>query len=154
MYLLDNISGLIIFILFIITRAMMDRSKGMAKKPGTKAKRPAPVTAPKPTRTQPALPAKPRSIATAPPYKTQDLAYDAKPYMEGVGYGLRSEPETPGITSVLAPAPEQEQAVLIEAVITPDKQDYTLTNEDLRRAVIWSEILQKPRFRTRPGYTR
>lgn len=126
----------------------------MAKKPGTKAKRPAPVPAPKPARAQAALPAKPRPMAPAPPYTAQESVYDAMPYMEGVGYELRSEPETAGIRLALESALEQEQAVSIETVSTPDIQDYALTNEDLRKAVIWSEILQKPRFRTRPGYTR
>lgn len=137
----ENIFGLIIFILFVIARAMADRSKGMAKKPGTTAKPPKLVTMPKPAGTQAAPPAKPRRAVPSPQPQVEKTAYGSIPYMEELRYELRSEPET-------------EQTIFVQPEITSELQDYTLTNEDLKRAVIWSEILQKPRFRTRLRYSR
>jgi len=156
---LENIVGIIFFILFIVVRAMADRKKGMAGKPGGKKKQPAAV--PGRTGTRQAGPAKTgtgyaqlereplRKRAEPVSAKTKVVARPVPVLAEGESYyDSQSQPEgiKPEADKGLTGGAQQDLSLSV--------QEYVLTNEDLRKAVIWSEILQKPRFRARPRYLR
>lgn len=183
---MEDLLGIIIFVVFIALRVMGDRKKGMKKEPGQKsaptaaeqrraAARPQPPRAQKPGRPAAAPPPKPTEKPAAvrkvpgpvtakgsmKPFshglpKLAPLGegmseydklvpqegvsdYDSLPPMEGID-PCHDSPET----LVLPPSDLEESETIAPVFVDPD---------DVRKAVIWSEILQKPRFKNRyPGY--
>lgn len=150
---MEELLGIIIFIFFVLMRAMADRKRGMKKEPTKPRTRPAPAQTRQPVRPpvrQPVPQAKParekprpemppfEPVAPLVQYGEGESAYETLPYMEGSSHMEREE-------SAEAPAPSYavEQVAPVRPVLTAD---------DIRKAVIWSEVLQKPRFRT--GYRR
>ena len=149
---MEDILGIIIFILFIITRTMVDRKKGMAKQQVVKKNPPA--AGQKRTVSREDIPVQPRHVSFTRKPAAESLSplsvegkslYESLPYMGGIEPEPESEigKEQAGHTQTLAVLSEPE----------PEQAD-VLTYADLRKAVIWSEILQKPRFRTGLRYLR
>ena len=142
---MENILGLLIFILFIVARAMMDRNRGMSKKPGRK--RP-PAAVPRRTEARESPAAKPRLTPTNPrpdDEKPIPLLVEGESDDDSLPYVVEDKKPWP---------PKREQTVSVQTAVAISEQEYALTIEDLRKAVIWSEILQRPRFRTRLRYLR
>lgn len=159
-----------LFILFIILRTMGDRRRGMDNKPVRKQP---PST---PRRAVPReIPGEMRPVRWPEPVEV-----GAQPEPESVQGWSPPAPESsfegyePTFTERTTTEPlegeeERAQAALSkpsrkgrkdkdrgnpEEELCPaagDETGFGLTREDLRRAVIWSEILQKPRFRKRAG---
>ncbi|MDX9870810.1 MAG: hypothetical protein RBT41_00145 [Clostridia bacterium] len=192
---MEDILGVIIFIVFIALRAMSDRKKGMKKEPDQKnAQQPEPGR----TTTRPLAPPraqKPVRPAAAPVKKAPEKAmparkapepvgasggkkptpslqpatlgegmsmYDRQPRYEGLSDYDRlhplegvSEYDSLPIMEGADPchAPAEIGPVLMIDMPEPEALPLFAGQEDLRRAVIWSEILQKPRFKNKyPGY--
>ena len=126
---MENIFGVIIFILFIVLRAMGDRSKGMKKKAvPPRAKETTPVHAT--VKKQQAI-----AKTAAMPKADTVSSYSALPYMEGY-----ERTDNTGEVQEVAGYEENEQDFV---------HSYGLAAGDLRQAIIWSEILENPRFRKR-----
>lgn len=157
---MEDILGVLIFVIFIVVRVMGDRKKGMKKepaKPQTKpliqtkkvetkktASRGMPVSPIKPTTEKPRLErsalepvfmgAQQREQQATGIQLDEGESYFAKlPVMEGVEKG--NEVENLPILEVEKQA-NQETAFFLGA-------------EDVRKAIVWSEVIQKPRFRTK-----
>ena len=153
---MENIFGIIMFIAFIIIRSMSDRKKGMTRgqktktvdttTPKAKTKSLSPIeragpsrmhraeTKPAPTVQKQVKPDRKGTAPIPPPFATPAVRgegesyYDSMPVMEGTA----SPPKN---------AVPKLQPVAVTAVPT----GAALTHDDLRRAVLWSEILGKPR---------
>lgn len=146
---MEDILGVIIFVVFIVIRAMGDRKKGMRKEPGKPQTKPLIQT--KKTETKKMISSeKPRLERQAlepvfmGTYQSQlpqsglqlsdgESYFDKLPVMEGVEKG--NEVESLPILEV------EEQ--------TNQETAFFLGAEDVRKAIVWSEVIQKPRFRTK-----
>ncbi|PKM89726.1 MAG: hypothetical protein CVU87_04580 [Firmicutes bacterium HGW-Firmicutes-12] len=151
---MENIFGVIVFVLFIALRAIGDRKKGMKKEPVKVKTRPQAGNRPIPSREEPVGMGKPSmqkaplerrvlepiQIGQPPIQLTQtkpligegESNYDKLSYMEGVKPEKEIVRETPQTVGK-----EYQVRGLFEGP------------EDLQRAIIWSEIIQKPRFKKR-----
>jgi len=153
---LENIFGIIIFIIFIALRTMSDRKKGMNR--GQKAKPVQPTTKPKskpliqaeptgphkvrPVAAKPAppVPGRPKSIWPEPAVAPPPIIPKRPAHVEGESdYGKLPVMEG-------APSPAPRPIPKLEPVAaTEGTSGQLLSYDDLRRAVLWSEILAKPR---------
>lgn len=149
---MEDILGILIFVIFIVLRAMGDRKKGMKKEPIPKKPqpfieaqkpKPAPIPAAKTSLEKPRLERKPLEPTRLganqkePPRPEHKLgegesSYDNLPYMEGAEQAVQTRDLPVSVEEPAAAAPAFFNGI-----------------EDLRKAVIWSEIIQKPRFRSR-----
>ncbi len=160
---MENFIGVIIFILFIALRAMSDRSKGMSKKavPPKAKETVSPVAAPAKKQPRTAKPAmsgpltrgaapvfkqaavpKAKQVAVAPVRQTEIISlgegeggYGSLPYLEDAGQLETAAEQQPQVDAGIY---EQEEDVV---------NGYGLAAVDLSQAIIWSEIIEKPRFK-------
>jgi len=148
---LEDILGVIIFVIFIVIRAMGDRKKGMKKEPVAKkakplieTKRVEPAPSVKSPMGKPRLERKALEPTFMGAYQKEhpraqfqigegESDYDRLPMMEGV------EPDS---KDKVFPILEVEEQTYYETALFRGA-------DDLRKAIIWSEIIQKPRFRTK-----
>ncbi len=146
-----DILWVIIFIIYIGVRTMGERKKGMERKAPTRR------TPPKPPPRTPHAPQPVLMRHAAKSYKPVAAAaeeydevkpgvpegqsdYHMLPYMEGVA------PEKPAKPQEHRPKRKKEVTAYAPELVTAGFT-LNLTEDNLRQAVIWSEILQQPRFR-------
>jgi len=150
---LENILGIIMFIAFIIFRGMSDRKKGMTRGPKAKTADTMPRAKTKPiAQSEPPRKMHPAEAKTAPPVQKQ-----AKPvrknntptpppfvvtplWAEGEG-----EYESLPVMEGSIGATDKVVSELGTVAVSVVANGAVLTYNDLRRAVLWSEILAKPR---------
>lgn len=127
---MEDLLGIILFIIFIVYRTMGDRRKGMERNRKPREKQPsARKKAPKAEPAAEFFP--PQETVPAPvpfPYYEEGESMEGSSYMEGYQEEKREE-------RALEPEPQ----VLAEPVAAFPSP------AELRQAVIWSEILQKPK---------
>jgi hypothetical protein len=121
---------ILLFILYIVFRSMGDRRRGMSREPVRK--KPAPVEAAGKIRPQE------KQVPLKRMLPEGESAYDQLVYMEGAEPEIKEEKVEKGEEAGPASPFYGESAGGSFAFMSGD---------DLRKAVIWSEILQKPRFR-------
>jgi len=149
---LEDLLVVIIFIIIAAVRTMADRKQGMTR--GQKAK---PVTPPR-ARTRPAVqaePARPRKKQPAeakavPPYPGEFqpvrkvAAEMPPPLMPPLEEGQSDYERTVGREVMPTTSPLEREA--LPPVAEAEEQAVSgLSYEELRRAILWSEILGKPR---------
>lgn len=137
---MEDLIGIIIFILFIMLRAMGDRKKGMKKQP-VRTRRPETPKEPVVLGKERLRPQKPEPVSLGEPEMKRESPglsmIEGEYTYEGLTY---MENQEPGRVITYATEPE-----------APEADRFSLSSDDLRKAVIWSEILQKPRFKVKPG---
>lgn len=139
---MDDIIGIIVFIIFIALRTMSDRKKGLKK--GSKTR---PAATPPRQKVRPVIQAEtvskePKKARTIWPEYNIPLSppkMDVSRSEEGISaQGVTSQVE------IAAPAKKRKQSPPLAAAADGPHVP-VLSSEDLRRAVLWSEILAKPR---------
>jgi len=151
---LENIFGVVVFILFIVLRAMGDRKKGMSKKPPAVQKQTGPMRAPA-KKQQPA--AKTKTAAKPAAYGAIKAAPAPTPAPAVRPFGIRvpdegksvyeNIPYMEGYERPPGEMGEQEGALSDADGVADQIRRYSLKPTDLRQAVVWSEILARPRFK-------
>lgn len=146
---MEDILGILVFVIFIVLRAMGDRKKGMKKepipkkpKPFMEAPKPKPVPIPsvntsleKPRlERKPLEPTRPKAYQKEQPqpelqFGEGESYFDKLPYMEGAEQAIQPRD--------LPVSAEEPAAAFFNGI------------DDLKKAVIWSEVIQKPRYRSR-----
>lgn len=149
---MEDILGILVFVIFIVLRAMGDRKKGMKKepipkkpKPFSEAQKPKPLPIPavKTSLEKPRLERKPLEPARPEAYQKEqpqpklqfgegESYFDKLPYIEGAEQAVQTR-DLP----VIVEEPAVAAATFFNGI------------DDLRKAVIWSEVIQKPRFKSR-----
>jgi len=124
-----------LFILYIVFRSMSDRRRGMSREPGRK--RPAPAAATGQPRPQQRRVLIPEEM----PLPEGGSAYDRLVYMEGAE---PEEPEEKGEKADRKQEADQPAPYYGEAV---GGTFAFISGDELRKAVVWAEVLQNPRFR-------
>lgn len=152
---MENILGIILFVAFIIFRSMSDRKKGMTRGPKPKTLDTMPRTKMKPlVQAEPAGTRRMRSGETkpAPPIQKQ-----SKPIQQGatsapppfVSTTKRVEEDNCyNSTSVWddVALPVKKAVPRLQPVAATEVSSTSIVSyDDLRKAVLWSEILAKPR---------
>lgn len=154
---MENILGIIMFIAFIVFRSMSDRKKGMIRGQKTKNTDTMPRAKTKPiVQSEPPRKMHPAEAKTAPPVQKQ-----AKPVRKGnaptpppfVAAPLWAEGEggydSMSVMEGTIGAAEKVVPQLGTVAVSAVTNGAVLTYHDLRRAVLWSEILGEPRARRR-----
>lgn len=141
--------GIILFIIFMIVSATRDRKKGMSK---AKPARREPM-APQTVRAEPVHPEpvqRKRKTAPAQDKREERRAFEQVrqgPFAAPVGEPVMSKPYLPEEESVFDMESPMEESSIDE--LSPVYAMGHLSGgpgiQELRRAVVWSEILQKPR---------
>jgi hypothetical protein len=157
---MEDIFGVVIFIVFIVIRTLSDRKKGKNKKATPQKPKATPAERPASDRKQKAA-AKPGSSApvtrrqtattqtsrtihstqttvfpqTAP--EVRRPPYASLPYPEGI--------VPPAASVIIQPEETREGDIQPEVV----QRRYGLNAQVLRQAIIWNEIIEKPRFKRR-----
>lgn len=141
---MEDLIGIIIFVAFIVLRTRKDRQQNMNRQKESK-------TSSRTVRETPS-----QTIAKANNRRTEPVQSVKTVKKDLPAQYKRKTPEVEGYKAVIAEErkqPKQEKHFKTQQLLgdssNKEPSNKILTARDLRKAVIWSEVLDKPRFKKR-----